>query len=278
MELTRYGIWTSYRALGEEQVGEAAALCEELGFGALWLGGSPQLPAVRPLLEATRSLVIATGIVNVWQYDDPGRLAAEYAALEAEFPGRLLVGIGIGHPEATSIYEKPLLKMTRFFDALDAADPTIPRERRCAAALGPKMLDLSRERSLGTHPYFTPVRHTEYARTRLGPGPLLAPELACVVGPDPDRAIARRYAQLYLNLTNYTSNLRRFGVTDTEIANGGSDSLIDAIVPQGAPELIAAAANAHLDVGADHVCLQTVGVKGVPQQEWTALAAALGLR
>jgi probable F420-dependent oxidoreductase len=277
MELTRYGIWTTYAAIGEERAGEAAKLCEELGFGALWLGGSPQLPTVRPLLAATETLTIATGIVNVWHYDEPARLAAEYAALDAEFPGRLLVGIGIGHPEATSVYEKPLAKMTGFFDALDAASPTIPRERRCVAALGPKMLDLSAERSLGTHPYFVPPRHTEFARTRLGPGALVAPELACVVGPDPDRASARRYASRYLTLTNYTSNLRRFGFTEQDIANGGSDALVDAIVPQGAPKLIAAAANAHLDMGADHVCLQTVGVSGVPREQWTALAGALGL-
>jgi probable F420-dependent oxidoreductase len=274
MELTRFGIWTSYRSLGEENAAEAAALVEELGFGALWLGGSPQLPAVRPLLAATERLTIATGIVNVWQYE-PRDLAAEYEELEREFPGRLLIGIGIGHPEATSVYEKPLAKMRSFLDGLDAAPKPVPRERRCVAALGPKMLDLSGERSLGTHPYFTPVEHTRFARQRLGEGPLVAPELACAVGEDPDRAAARQYAAGYLRLRNYTSNLLRFGFSEADIAEGGSDRLIDEIVPQGPAEDIAKLARAHLEAGADHVCLQTVGVAGVPRAEWGALAAAL---
>ena len=106
MELTKFGVWIG-RALPEEEYGAAASLAQELGFGTLWLGGSPRLPKLRPMLEATDTLVIATGIVNIWQYD-PVELAAEFAAIEADFPGRVLLGIGIGHPEATSEYEKPL--------------------------------------------------------------------------------------------------------------------------------------------------------------------------
>jgi probable F420-dependent oxidoreductase len=262
--------------LGEESLTEAAKLVEELGFGALWLGGSPQLPVLRPLLAASERLVIATGIVNVWQYE-PDRLAREFAELEEEFPGRLLLGIGIGHPEATSVYQKPLSKMREFLDGLDAAAPGVPRERRCIAALGPKMLDLSSERTLGTHPYFTPVEHTEFARERVGTGPLVAPELACVVDDDPDRgrAAARKYAEMYLRLRNYTGNLLRFGFSEADIADGGSDRLIDAVVPQGSAEQVAAVARAHLEAGADHVCLQTVGVRGVPREQWTMLASAL---
>src|SRR5882672_10032267 len=118
MELGTIGVWTTYRAIGEENAGEAARLVEDLGFGTFWLGGSPRLPTVRPLLEATEHLVVATGIVNVWAYD-PTDLAAEYAELVQEFPDRLLVGIGIGHPEATSQYAKPLDAMRAFLDGLD---------------------------------------------------------------------------------------------------------------------------------------------------------------
>lgn len=274
MELTNFGVWTSFRSLGEENGPQAAVLAEELGFGALWLGGSPQLPATRPLLAATDRLVVATGIVNVWQYE-PARLAAEFAELEQEFPGRLLLGIGIGHPEATSAYEQPLTTMRRFLDGLDAAGAPVPEDRRCLAALGPKMLDLSYERGLGTHPYFTPVEHTRFARRHLGQGALIAPELACVVGEDAGRATARRYAKLYLGLRNYTNNLLRFGFSEADIAEGGSDRLIDAVVPQGSAEHIAGVARDHLDAGADHVCLQTVGVRGIPREEWTAISGAL---
>ncbi len=277
MQVGTFGVWTSYRAIGEENAGEAAGLAEELGFGTLWLGGSPQLPAVRPLLTGSRRITIATGIVNVWEYE-PADLAREYAELSPEFGDRLLVGIGIGHPEAHSDYRRPLTAMRSFLDGLDSAESPLASDRRCLAALGPKMLDLSAARSLGTHPYFVSPDHTRAARERIGDA-LLAPELACVVDDDPSsaRAKARQYARLYLGLSNYTSNLLQFGFSEQDIADGGSDRLIDIVVPQGTPEQIAEAVHAHLDAGADHVCVQTVAVQGVPRAEWAALAEALGV-
>jgi probable F420-dependent oxidoreductase len=274
MQLSPFGVWISNRILNDDNAPAAAALAEELGFGVLWLGGSPRLPAVRRLLSAGHSITIATGIVNVWQYE-PAELATEFAELDDEFPGRLLLGIGIGHPEATSAYQTPLKKMTGFLDGLDTAEAPVPEDRRCLAALGPKMLELSAARSLGTHPYFTPVAHTRFARQRLGAGPLIAPELACVVGEDPGRERARTYAANYLRLRNYTSNLLRFGFEEADIENGGSDRLIDEVVPQGSPERIAARAREHLKAGADHVCVQQVGATDVPADAWRALAAAL---
>jgi probable F420-dependent oxidoreductase len=276
MDLSRFGVWTSYHAIGEENAGEAAKLVEDLGFGTFWLGGSPRLPTTRALLEATDQLAVATGIVNVWAYD-PVELVAEYAELDEAFADRLLVGIGIGHREATSRYAKPLATMRAFLDGLDASRAPLPRDRRCLAALGPKMLELCAERTRGTHTYFVPVAHTRFARQQVGDGGLVAPELACVVDTDVERAraIARDYAKLYLGLSNYTGNLLRFGFTDEDIANGGSDRLIDAIVPHGSAADVAAAARAHLEAGADHVCLQPLGHDGIPRGAWTALAAAL---
>jgi probable F420-dependent oxidoreductase len=276
VQLGEIGIWTSYRAIDERDAGQAAELVESLGYGALWLGGSPRLPTVRPLLDATERLTVATGIVNVWQYE-AATLASERAELAAEFPGRLLLGIGIGHPEATSDYSHPLTTMRRFFDGLDGAATPVPRDERCVAALGPRMLDLCADRSLGTLTYFTPVEHTRFARERVGENALVATELACVLDVDDDRAraTARGYAELYLGLRNYTTNLLKFGFSEQDLAGGGSDRLIDAIVPHGTAEEIAAVARAHLDAGANHVCLQTVGISGIPREQWTALAAAL---
>jgi probable F420-dependent oxidoreductase len=276
MRLNKLGVWTTYHAIGEENAAESARLVESLGYGTFWLGGSPRLSEVRPLLEATERLTIATGIVNIWQ-NEPAALAAEYAALAGEFPGRLLLGIGVGHPEATSDYTKPLTAMRAFLDGLDAARPPVPPEGRCLAALGPKMLELSAERSLGAIPYFTSVEHTRFARTRLGKGALLAPELACVLDADLERgrATARKYAKLYLGLRNYTSNLLRFGFTEQDIADGGSDALIDAIVPSGSAEAICEVVDRHLQAGADHVCVQPVGAPGIPREQWTALAAEI---
>ncbi len=278
MELGTFGVWTAYRAIGEENAGEAAALVQDLGFGTFWLGGSPRLASVRPLLEAVGSLAVATGIVNVWAYE-PSELAREYAALSPQFGDRLLVGIGIGHPEATSDYTRPLASTRAFLDGIDAAPAPIPADRRVLAALGPKMLDLCRARSRGTLTYFVPPEHTRAARARLGEGPLIATEVACVLDTDPEsaRATARRYAEMYLGLANYTGNLLRHGFTEADIADGGSDRLIDTIVPHGTAAEIAATARAHLDAGADHVCLQPVGISGVPREQWTALAAALDL-
>jgi probable F420-dependent oxidoreductase len=276
MDLGDIGIWTSHRALGVERAGEAAKLVEQLGYRAWWVGGSPHVPDVRPVLEATSTLVAATGILNVWS-NDPGETAAADAALRADFPGRFMLGVGIGHPEATSGYRRPLGTMRAFLDGLDAAPTPPPVGERCLAALGPRMLDLAGERTAGTHPYFTTVDHTRFARERLGPGKLVAPELACVVETDPVRArtVARQYAKLYLGRRNYTQNLLRFGFTEGDLADGGSDRLINAVIPQGSAEQIAEIARAHLDAGADHVCLQPLGEEGVPRRAWTALARAL---
>ena len=276
MDVGRIGVWTSYGAIGEANASAAARLVEELGFGTFWLGGSPRLPSTRPLLAATERLTVATGIVNVWQYE-PATLAAEYAELTREFPGRLLLGIGVGHPEATGEYARPLTTMRAFLDGLDHAPTPVRRGERCLAALGPKMLDLCAGRARGALPYFVDVQHTRFARDRLGPHALLATELACVIDTDVDRAraTARRYASLYLRLRNYTANLKRFGFTDADIDGGGSDRLIDAVIPHGTADEIAEAVGAHFEAGADHVCLQPLGAEGIPGDQWKALAAAL---
>jgi probable F420-dependent oxidoreductase len=276
MQLERIGVWASSRQLGRESVGEAAKLAEQLGYGAWWLGGSPQVPDVRPILEATSVLVAATGILNVWS-SDPGQSAAADAALRADFSGRFMLGIGIGHAEATNEYRAPLATMREFLDGLDGSSTSPPTDTRCLAALGPKMLDLAGGRTAGTHTYFVPVEHTRFARQRLGPGKLVAPELACVVDTDRERAraVARDYAKLYLGLRNYTQNLLRFGFTEADLAEGGSDRLIDAVIPQGSAGQIAEVAHAHLDAGADHVCLQPLGEEGIPRRSWTALARVL---
>lgn len=276
MDIGDIGIWTSYRPFGIERAGEAAKLVEQLGYGAWWVGGSPHVPDIRPVLEATSTMVAATGILNVWS-NDPGETAAADAALRADFPGRFMLGVGIGHPEATSDYRRPLRTMRAFLDGLDASPTPRLADERCLAALGPKMLDLAGERTAGTHPYFTTVDHTRFARERLGSGKLVAPELACVVDTDRVRAkaVARDYAKLYLGLRNYTKNLLDFGFTERDVADGGSDRLIDAVIPQGSAEQIAEVARAHLDAGADHVCLQPLGEEGIPRKSWTALANAL---
>jgi len=273
MQLGQIGIWQS-RSKGEP--GVIVGALEDLGYGALWLGGSPSVEQARVYVEAGTTLPVITGILNVWQHD-PADVAREHARLTSEHPDRFLLGIGIGHPEATSDYTRPLKTMREFFDGLDAAETPVPKDQRLAAALGPKMLDLCKERSLGTHPYFIDVEHTRFARERLGPGPLVAPEVAVVVEADPEtaRRHAREYAKLYLGLTNYTNNLLKFGYTERDIANGGSDRLIDAVIPHGSAGAVAEAIRAHLEAGADHVCIQALGHGSHPADDYQALAREL---
>jgi probable F420-dependent oxidoreductase len=265
-------------SLGQENGGKAAKVAEQLGYGTVWLGGSPQLISLEPLLEATDTITVATSIVNVWQYT-PQALCDEFHALDARFPGRLLVGLGIGHPEATQEYEKPLAKMGSFLDGLAGSPQPIPSEQLIVAGLGPKMLELSGERSLGTIPYFVSPEHTAFARARLVPPKLVAPELAIVVDQDRARAraTARSYAEFYLRLSNYTSNLLRFEFAASDLEDGGSSQLLDTIVPQGSPADLIGHLQTHLDAGADHVAIQTVGVSGVPEAAWAAMASELGL-
>jgi probable F420-dependent oxidoreductase len=262
MELGTLGVWVSPRQVGDTALlPAAAATAERLGYGTFWIGSSPQLPTLRPLLDATERIVIATGIVNVWTVE-PETLARQFAELDDE---RVLLGIGIGHPEATRAYRAPLSVMRDFLDRLD-----VRKERLCLAALGPKMLALAKERTLGAAPYFTPPAHTAAARAQLGEGPLLAPEVAFALG---DAAAARAYARGYLELSNYARNLLRHDFDEHDLADGGSDRLIDAVVPHGSVETVAANVRAHLDAGADHVCVQALGEPGIPERSWAALAA-----
>ena len=278
MELTRFGVFIGPRLVEDAELGEAAKVAEQLGYGALWRGGSPEPAKLEPVLAATDQLVAATGIVNVWS-TPPDVAAAQHHELTTAYPERFLLGIGIGHREATAEYQRPLAVMNEYLDALDAAPVPVPKDQRCIAALGPKMLDLSRERTLGTHPYFSSIEHTRAARERLGRGPLIALSIACVVDTDEERgrASARSYAAMYLTLSNYTNNLLRTGFTEADIADGGSDHLIDTLIPHGSPEHIAQAVHEHLDAGADHICLQVVEFQGVPREPWTQLARALEL-
>jgi probable F420-dependent oxidoreductase len=271
MDLGQIGIWRR-RMEGSHDLGEL----EALGYTAFWVGSSPSLAQAREFLERSSTITVATGILNVWQHE-PADVAAQHAELVRDFPDRFLLGIGVGHPEATAEYQAPLGKMTAFFDGLDAAPEPVAREQRIAAALGEKMLALAFERSLGAHTYFVPPEHTRLAREQLGPDALIATEVAVVVETDDDtaRAAARAYARLYLGARNYRRNLKRLGYTDADIDRGGSDRLIDTVIPHGTPEEIAQAVRAHLGAGADHVCVQPVGHGDAPMDDYRGLAAAL---
>src|SRR6516225_4333651 len=262
IELGRIGIWRHPSGLTPEVVSEV----EALGYGALWLGGSPggDLKVVEDLLDATARIAVATGIVNVWK-DDAATIGSDYHRIAARHPGRFLLGLGIGHPEATGEYQQPYAKLVSYLDELD--ELKVPAEGRALAALGPRVLRLAAERTAGAHPYLVTPEHTRQARQILGEGPLLAPEQKVILETDPERAraIARpRVQNPYLGMTNYLSNLRRLGWTDADFANGGSDALIDALAVHGDAAVIARGVTAHLEAGADHVAVQVLNRDPLP--------------
>jgi probable F420-dependent oxidoreductase len=270
VELGTFGVW-SRSALWEE-AGDAAAELEGLGYGALWLGGSPggDLDAVSTVLRGTSGLTVATGIVNVWS-EPAAHLSDVYRRIDGDHPGRFLLGIGASHPEAVGDrYVKPYDKLVGYLDELD-----VPTDRRVLAALGPRVLKLAADRTAGAHPYLVTPEHTATAREVLGTGPLLAPEQHVVLESDPTaaRALARKSIELYLGLRNYTNNWLRLGFIAEDLENGGSDRLVDALVAWGSAERIAGRLREHVAAGADHVAVQVVTADGGHDREAFRLLA-----
>lgn len=285
MELGRLGVWSRELRNGDAaEAANAAAELESLGFGAIWMPGGPSgedfFGVARRLLDATRSIVVASRILSVWT-NSPEDVARARTQLEAAHAGRFLLGLGVSHASIVERvtgrrYERPLTVMERYLDELDGTSAPVPDAGLALAALGPKMLALARDRSACAHPYFVTPEHTRLARFVLGADCLLAPEQAVVLERDPERAraIGRRHLEYYLAAPNYVANLRRIGIAEPDLEGDGSDALVDALVAWGDVEAIGRRIAEHRAAGADHVCLQVLtGTPGrIPLEEWRALA------
>ena len=270
----------------EEQ--RAAQRIEELGYGSIWAGeaiiGKEAFAHQGVLLAATERIVTGTGIANVWARH-PVSMQGGAATLGSAWPGRFVLGVGISHAPLVDrtgqTYEKPLARMTRYLADMDEAVPHVPTPEvevpRVLAALRPQMLALARDHADGAHPYFVPVAHTRLAREAIGPDKLLIPEQAVVVATDPAEArrVARDHMARYLQLPNYVNNLRQLGYSENDVADGGSDRLVDGIVAWGDEEAIAARVRQHLDGGADHVVVQPLGDPDAALQALVDLAPVL---
>ncbi|MFI5658353.1 LLM class F420-dependent oxidoreductase [Streptomyces sp. NPDC051684] len=277
----RYGIWNvGLRSEDPDQraaIADAAAELEELGYGAVWLGGNSAAANALPLLEATSRLTVGTSIQSIWQHDAQDSAAA-FAEVEKAHPGRFQLGLGVSHAKLAEQYRRPYSALVDYLDALDAAG--VPVERRLLAALGPRTLKLAADRAAGAIPYLVTPEHTAQARELLGEGPLLAPELKVVPETDPDRAraLAREVLAMYLALPNYTNSWLRLGFTEDDFASGGSDRLIDALYAWGDEERIRARVDAFFDAGADHIALQVVDgtpPDRLPLEGWRRVAELL---
>jgi probable F420-dependent oxidoreductase len=283
MELGTVGVWWSASWRADDGSTDVVAELEELGYGALWSSGGFEPGLARHfdrMLSGTTHVIVASGIVSVWA-TSPEVIAPAAADLEVRYPGRFVLGLGVSHAPIVEDYAHPHARMVAFLDALDALDvggPEVGKGRRVLAALGPRMLALARDRAAGAHPYFVPVEHTAYARTILGEGPVLAPEVTVVLESDPTTArnLARAFTAGYLTLPNYADNLRRLGFGDDDLTNGGSDRLVDAVVAWGDVDAVASRIREHRAAGADHVCVQVLPTRGsFPVTAYRELAPAL---
>jgi probable F420-dependent oxidoreductase len=279
IDVGRFGVWSSaLRVEDEAEALDAAAELDELGYGAIWLPGRGDDVFVRAgaVLGATGRIAVATGIVNVWR--TPAEEAArEQGELQGAHPGRFLLGLGISHGPLVEEYRTPLRVMGDYLDELDQRG--VPRGERALAALAPRMLELARDRSAGSHTYLVPVEHTRRAREALGPDALLAVEVGVVLEPDPARArsLAQAHLETYLRFPNYVNNWFRSGFSEADAEGGCSDRLVDALVAWGDPAAIARRVEEHHEAGADHVCVQVLTQKtqSFHREAWRELAGAL---
>jgi probable F420-dependent oxidoreductase len=293
VDLAGTGIWSGELRYGDPAVAaQSAAELDELGYSAVWIPdvtGDVFTP-INNLLGGTKRITVATGILNLWM-TSAADTAKGYAETVAAHGRRLMLGIGVSHQllidgaKSAGTYQRPLQVMTNYLDELDALPGQgVPPEDRMLAALGPKMLALAASRTRGTHTYLVTPEHTAKVRTELGAGPLIAAEQGVVLETDPAKArdIARQNLAGYLMLPNYTNNFLRLGFTEDDLAGGGSDRLIDALIVWGDEETIAARVKAHHDAGAEHVCVQVLnplgdggGWGGSSLEQWRRLAPAL---
>ncbi|RZU24681.1 LLM class F420-dependent oxidoreductase [Streptomyces sp. BK239] len=277
----RYGIWSvglrSEDPARRGELAEAAVELEELGFGALWLGGNSSAANALPLVEATSKIAVGTSIQSIWQHGAADS-AARLAELEAAHPGRFVLGLGVSHGPRVEGYRRPYAAMVGYLDELDEAGA--PAGSRMLAALGPRMLELSRDRAAGAIPYLVTPEHTAQARETLGEGPVLAPEFKVVLETDPTRAraLARTALAPYLALPNYTNSFLRLGFSEDDLTGDGSDRLIDALFAWGDETRVRERIDAFHQAGADHVALQIVDEAPrdtLPRQSWRRLATLL---
>lgn len=287
MDIGRLGVWYFFDSRPAAAAAEAAQRIESLGYSALWI---PETVGRHPLVHAgwllanTESLVLATGIANIY-HREPGVTLAARNTLNEQSGGRFLLGLGVSHkPLVEGVrgldYGPPVATMRRYLEGMAAAPYTgIPPAEKPAtviAALGPNMLDLARDAADGAHPYFVPPEHTAIARDILGPGKMLCVEQKIILEESASKAreLARPVASMYLGLPNYRNNWLRLGFSEADLDNGGSDRFIDATFAWGSVDAIHARIRDHFDAGASHVCLQPVNPNGkFGDLHWEALEA-----
>lgn len=286
MNLKKLGVWSGTDSLSAADAASFAKRVEAWGYGALWTPeaiGREVFSASAWLLANTSRLVIASGIANIYARD-PVSSAAAQKGLNEQSGDRFVLGLGVSHlPFVEGVrqheYGKPVATMRAYLQGIANAPyksvAPAARPRTVLAALGPKMLELSAELADGAHPYNVPPEHTREARKILGAGKLLCVEQGAILETNPAqaRARAREFLTLYMGLPNYVNNWKRLGYSDNDFVGGGSDRLVDDVIAWGDESAIRARIDAHWQAGADHVCVQAIGVGGLPDERLLDLLA-----
>jgi len=293
MAIGRLGVWASMDGMTAEAAAAFARRVEGWGYGALWVPesrGRNVLVISSWLLANTKTLTVATGIANIYARDAQASASGQRALAE-QSGGRFLLGLGVSHvPLVEGLrghrYGKPVATMRAYLEAMRGAAYAAPAPgeapKTVIAALGPKMLALAASHSDGAHPYLVSPAHTREARRILGAGKLLCAEQTVVADADPSRArrIGRNWLGRYLELTNYRENLLRLGFSAADLANGGSDHLVDALIAWGDVAAIRRRIDEHWAAGADHVCIQALNTDeskpGLPDERLLAALAPAG--
>lgn len=286
MTLEKLGVWAQTDTFTAAEAAAFAKRVEGWGYGAWWYSeatGREAFSVAAWLLANTSRLILASGIANIYARDAFAAAAAQ-KGLNEQSTGRFVLGLGVSHiPLVEGLrnlkYGKPVATMRSYLEAMAASTYSAPPPSSMPgiilAALGPKMLELSRDLADGAHPYNVPPEHTQLAREILGPGKHLYVEQAAVLETDPGKArtAARRFLAVYLGLPNYVENWKRLGFSDADVAGGGSDRLIDSVVVWGDEKAIRARIEAHWQAGADHVCVQALSQTALPDQRLLELLA-----
>ena len=271
MELGRLGVWYPTDRLDGVGLAALMAAVEGHGYGAFWYPESrlyESLSLAGFLLGATTRLVVGSSIANIYARDGYSARRG-MMTLNQLYGGRFVLGLGVSHRPAVEgvrghIYDKPLPAMRAYLDALQGDEAGAQAWPVMIAALGPLMLKLTAARTMGALPYNVTPEHTRQAAALRREGQALAVEQKVCIETDRMRARALGRAELsrYMVLPNYRNNWLRLGFTEAELADGGSDRFIDAMVVSGSVDEVKAGLLAHFDAGATHVCLQPVHAEG----------------
>lgn len=269
------GVWWFTEGMTAGDAVSFAQRLQGMGYGALWipetLGRDPFAHAGM-LLNETDELVVATGIANIF-HRHPGAMKQAQNTLAEQSGNRFLLGLGVSHaPIVAGVrkldYSKPLTQMREYLAGMaESAYLAVPPAEPPAtvlAALGPKMLELAASDADGAHPYWTTPEHTVIAKEKLGGDKMLCVEQKVVLTTDPTeaRAAARAALGMYIDLPNYYKNWFRLGYTEDDLADGGSDRLVDGLVAWGSAAQIEERLRAHVDAGATHLAIQALNPGG----------------